>query len=528
MYTQCPHCQTCFRIAEAHLKVARGKVRCGSCQEIFDATGHLYARLPATPENMLPPADEIRITPQDLSRLDHEHIDLSSPAAHDPAPAAKQKPDQSHFMESTVGESPRYNNLDNIKPISIPGSLDFSDSILQSPEETRPAAADNAKPKNSYEDVEAKELPASSMEIDAIRDLYTTADELLHHDPDSDNDDDLDKHIDELLAFTRTLDKSRDQSRSAAAKHEEDSEFDDLDDIDEMVADKNGPGKSQDLNIEESAPEPAKAKPLRDHSIDFDAIDLSIEPLTGQQNAFTDSVIGIKDPEPHLAFGQNTSPAPARTGKDSDHKQSVQTTKAAHKDDASDDIDDLLEEMGLTDESQDMPRALRRSIQGQEDSSRPLLHTVGLSIFICILVGTLLVQLVMFRSVNLVRTSPGLAPVLTRLCNILPCRYSGPVDVGQISLTSRDVRSHPSQKNTLLISAAFVNQAQFDQPYPDILVTLSDLSGHIVANRRFTPPEYLDRIYNRFLLMESGTPVHITLPVLDPGDDAVNFEFTFL
>jgi len=28
--------------------------------------------------------------------------------------------------------------------------------------------------------------------------------------------------------------------------------------------------------------------------------------------------------------------------------------------------------------------------------------------------------------------------------------------------------------------------------------------------------------------MESGTPVHVTLAVLDPGDDAINFEFSFL
>ena len=124
--------------------------------------------------------------------------------------------------------------------------------------------------------------------------------------------------------------------------------------------------------------------------------------------------------------------------------------------------------------------------------------------------------------------SPALEPIFANLCDVLPCRYSGSADVSKISLTNRDVRSHPTQKNALLISAAFVNQAGFDQPYPDILVTLSDLSGNIVANRRFTPQEYLDKMYNRFLLMESGTPVHITLPVLDPGNDAINFEFTFL
>jgi hypothetical protein len=49
-----------------------------------------------------------------------------------------------------------------------------------------------------------------------------------------------------------------------------------------------------------------------------------------------------------------------------------------------------------------------------------------------------------------------------------------------------------------------------------------------VASRRFTQQEYLGDLYNRFILMESGTPVHITLAVLDPGSDAINFEFSFL
>ncbi len=37
MYTRCPTCHTLFRIQPQHLKAARGKARCGSCQVVFDA-----------------------------------------------------------------------------------------------------------------------------------------------------------------------------------------------------------------------------------------------------------------------------------------------------------------------------------------------------------------------------------------------------------------------------------------------------------------------------------------------------------
>jgi len=37
LQTQCPHCQTRFRVTEEQLEVARGRVRCGSCMQIFNA-----------------------------------------------------------------------------------------------------------------------------------------------------------------------------------------------------------------------------------------------------------------------------------------------------------------------------------------------------------------------------------------------------------------------------------------------------------------------------------------------------------
>jgi predicted Zn finger-like uncharacterized protein len=37
LQTQCPHCQTRFRVTEEQLEVAKGRVRCGSCMQIFNA-----------------------------------------------------------------------------------------------------------------------------------------------------------------------------------------------------------------------------------------------------------------------------------------------------------------------------------------------------------------------------------------------------------------------------------------------------------------------------------------------------------
>ena len=37
MFTQCPQCQTTFRVSAAMLKAAQGRVRCGRCTTVFDA-----------------------------------------------------------------------------------------------------------------------------------------------------------------------------------------------------------------------------------------------------------------------------------------------------------------------------------------------------------------------------------------------------------------------------------------------------------------------------------------------------------
>ena len=41
MYTQCPQCETVFRLSADALSAAGGQVRCGRCSEVFDALQRL-------------------------------------------------------------------------------------------------------------------------------------------------------------------------------------------------------------------------------------------------------------------------------------------------------------------------------------------------------------------------------------------------------------------------------------------------------------------------------------------------------
>ena len=41
LITRCPNCDTRFRVSEAQLQVAAGRVRCGACLGLFDGVQHL-------------------------------------------------------------------------------------------------------------------------------------------------------------------------------------------------------------------------------------------------------------------------------------------------------------------------------------------------------------------------------------------------------------------------------------------------------------------------------------------------------
>ncbi len=45
MYTQCPECQTIFRVTAEDLRLAGGQVRCGHCTAVFSAIGELFEDL---------------------------------------------------------------------------------------------------------------------------------------------------------------------------------------------------------------------------------------------------------------------------------------------------------------------------------------------------------------------------------------------------------------------------------------------------------------------------------------------------
>ncbi|MFK8331166.1 DUF3426 domain-containing protein [Pseudomonas sp. BJa5] len=88
--TQCPHCQTSFRVSHNQLSVARGVVRCGACLQVFNAAKQLLeqsaAQQPASEPASVAPASPVQVAPAPAhewtaSELDLDQLDLDQELA---------------------------------------------------------------------------------------------------------------------------------------------------------------------------------------------------------------------------------------------------------------------------------------------------------------------------------------------------------------------------------------------------------------------------------------------------------------
>jgi predicted Zn finger-like uncharacterized protein len=86
--TQCPHCQTSFRVSHAQLSVARGVVRCGSCLQVFNAAKQLLEQslgqeaASSAPAIVEPPEQRaISLKQWTAAELDLDSLDLDEELA---------------------------------------------------------------------------------------------------------------------------------------------------------------------------------------------------------------------------------------------------------------------------------------------------------------------------------------------------------------------------------------------------------------------------------------------------------------
>jgi len=193
MYSQCPECQTRFRVTAAALRAARGTVRCGRCGSAFDALERLsdsippaVAERPVAPlllageeaASSSPPADvEYHFSAEDLERVFVEATEwrdtfLSSPLPTDtvgePAGVGSEPPlvvvDEGSAVEDITLEGERLPTEEEPEPVREI-DLDSTDEleILRNvPDSAYPEEEDDSDAHGAQETPEVPELVAAA------------------------------------------------------------------------------------------------------------------------------------------------------------------------------------------------------------------------------------------------------------------------------------------------------------------------------------------------------------------------------
>lgn len=247
----------------------------------------------------------------------------------------------------------------------------------------------------------------------------------------------------------------------------------------------------------------------------------------------------IEDDDPHEHITDDVapsqpSPAKAKRTRVHDHSQATASKEAStefedngHKNNKptpqTNHDNDLLSEPLYVQGNwipNDTPLELERP---KSRTLQTFLFTLGVLLLMLTLAG----QLAYFN-ISTWSSSPVLRPYYEYACQWVSCDLPAFRDPRQIKSQHLVVRSHPSQEGALVIDALLINQAPFEQPFPNIRMEFQDLQQTTVSSRVFSPADYLGGELSGRRTMPSQVPIHIAIDVIDPGANAVNYTLDVL
>ncbi len=184
--TQCPHCQTSFRVNHSQLSMARGVVRCGACLQVFNAAQQLLnksAEKEQQPVVAAPAAEprpiESPAAPEPISQkqwqaaeLDLDHLDLDKelarleeleiqPSKSFGQPSATRQDTLSARRDSDDGEERQWSDS-----LFSDSAAERAEAIETEPERLEPADSGRTEPSLSLDLDDPDDTPPLQLSLD--------------------------------------------------------------------------------------------------------------------------------------------------------------------------------------------------------------------------------------------------------------------------------------------------------------------------------------------------------------------------
>jgi hypothetical protein len=117
-------------------------------------------------------------------------------------------------------------------------------------------------------------------------------------------------------------------------------------------------------------------------------------------------------------------------------------------------------------------------------------------------------------------------PLVVAACGVLGCSVPAWREPAAFGMLSRDVIAVPGRPGVLRVQASFRNDAAWPQPWPALVLALSDANGRQLGVRRFLPRDYLGDAPKEALLAP-GQATQLAFDIVEPAPGVVAFDFRF-
>lgn len=474
--TECPACTTRFQVTDGQVKIANGKVRCGSCLEVFNA---------------------------ELYRCD----DLVDPVTTVSIATGKSQHQQFDQFEVPEFIAPQQRSLPQQEQDSVaPAHIENQEST-EEPPHTEPRSQDEAL--IGQPEINTGHDSISTPEIDLekpVQELYqaTLARQTSNIEP----------------AETHQTESIQPESEQAATN------------LSETIQSVIEQAESNLRGTIYPETEQAETNLRGTTQPETEQAETNLQGTT-QPETSTDSNNHTENQASALKATETTKPAfetqntPINNTLNDTIQDATESTQpsgpAANKANS----EQTNEELQL----QLQQRSPFTGIQSEPvmiNSSRqkPTI-TFGWSLLSLLTLLLLMAQYAWFERASL-RQQPMLTPFYSQLCQKAPCNMPIQSAISLIYTNQLIVQQHPEYQGALNVSILLENLAEFEQPYPAIQLSFSDRKGQLISQRSFQPNEYLIDPAIAPLIMPINRSVQIRMDILDPGRRAISYQAELL
>ena len=512
--TQCPGCDSTFNTSARLLESAAGKVRCGACLVVFEAAENFVTQHDA--DNTDPGEESVFVGNNPLDYFDPSSF-LTRSALREDSSTMPESPADFIKLEQTPLEGSDAEQNHDIFTATVDGLPAPADPIaLETLQQPMSIAAES--PELSVPEFEAPEPTGEIVAVAAIEEVepqepvatrtQTPEDVTLEHAftlPHSTlPEQDADASETEAAAET--------EPKESADTAEEPADLDlEADEFLDLVA--------AGIDTEATA---SFEWELQDDEFSLEEIDSSYDPelaaVASSEHSTTESII------------QSTSKPIEEVD-----ERVIGEDAAATEADSTAAIRARALESELHDEEalEALPQANLAALSkvstpveftGSQQSrwGRQLIYAV-----VAVLLAGVLAAQFLWQRTEIYSQVVQLRPWYQWGCNYLACELPAYSNIGAIRSDNLVVRSHPEFNNALMVTITFRNTAMFPQAFPILILSFNTSTDDIVALREFAPSQYLDRALQNLTLMPVMSPFQVTLEIIDPGPDAVNYTLAF-